>query len=242
MRKVSKRVQATQMKNVLKIWAEKHEIESDPYVVGLLDALSAGGSISFWATLSPFEFLPQKLFSIPQERILRFARLLKNILIFLPVAFTWSAIGRATSAYQLYNSANPNKVSNFLDFWQNGYGYLGSIWKIGSVAALDALIILILIILVFSIHVLEEKNQKVLNTLQHNFESERFSLALTLSQFLFERREITDLTLKDSVADSLFNLKSTAVSIDSTSKNLAKLSQSSSFSKYVTLLKKFGAV
>jgi hypothetical protein len=240
MPKFTKQNQAIEIHESLNNWANKHQLTNDPYVQGLSEAILSRGSIAFWSTLSPFEFLPQKTFTIVQERISRSAQLLKNLLIFLPVAVTWSAIGKATSAYQRFNSANPNKVSNFLDFWQNGYGFLPNFWKIGSIAALDAIIIFILISLVFSIHLLDSRNQKILRSLQQDFEGERFSLALKLSKYLFTTRNVTDLTLKDSVADALHNLQATTSNIKVASKELTKTSQSSSFAKYVALIKKLG--
>jgi hypothetical protein len=80
---------------------------------------------------------------------------LRNSLVFLPVALTWFAISKATSAFALYTSDNSLSVVNFLDFWENGYGVLASRWALSNVATLDFEIILLIIALTIAITFLD---------------------------------------------------------------------------------------
>ena len=112
--------------NLLKSWSVQHKFQDDPYVSGLLGALESGENLEVWASLDPLDYLPtpsDKSNDIFQ-RINLGLTITRNALVFLPVALTWFAISKASAAFAVYTANNTLTVSNFLDFWENGYGVL----------------------------------------------------------------------------------------------------------------------
>ena len=132
--------------NSLQSWATLYNVQNDPYVSGLTSAISARKNLPMWASLDPLEYLPHA--HINTHKRLHFVSLIlsivRNSLVFLPVALTWFAISEATKAFALYTSDNSLSVVNFLDFWENGYGVLASRWALSNVATLDFQIILLI--------------------------------------------------------------------------------------------------
>jgi len=220
----------------LQHWAIENQLLKNPYVSGLLQALENRKNLAFWASLNPIEFLPFPRIQSSRRRISSLLSLIRNILIFVPVALTWTAVGAATTAFQAYNVRNPNNVSNFLDFWQNGYGLLDNFWKIGHIATLDAIIIGVVIALIIVIHFLnlrinlDEKNAKFIS------DQKRLALAISLGEYLFTKRSISDLTMKDSLANATNDLLQSSKNINNTSKDLLKLTKDNSISKIVSIL------
>lgn len=95
----------------LQAWATKWNCRADPYVVGLSNAISQRDDLTMWASLSPREYLPQPVLSTRSgiiETVSRLLTLVRNVLVFIPVAITWFAIGKASEAYGLFTADNPN--------------------------------------------------------------------------------------------------------------------------------------
>lgn len=207
-------------------WALKYDLQTDPYVKGLIKGLTERKHLPMWASLSPFEFLPLPNISVPRKKFYDLLVLLRNILIFVPVALTWQAVSQATTAFEKYISANPNSVVNFLEFWQNGKGYLTERWKIGSVAKLDFILISIIILMIFILHFQKRAIDSTRLKLESLANTERLEIGLSLHEYLFTKREVSDLTLKDDLIEiiedlkktSNYNLKSTKELNDSTKK------------------------
>jgi len=130
------------LRDSLTAWANKHGFLNDPYVVGLTAALDTRRNLSMWATLSPLEYLPRPEAKGRRLRLIKFITLVRNTLIFAPVALTWAAVGKATTAFGIYVGDNAGAVVNFLEFWQNGYGVLDKKWTLGNVATLDFILII----------------------------------------------------------------------------------------------------
>jgi len=128
-------------------WAVKHSLLEDPYLVSVSRAIEQNESLDFWSTIDPSTRLPRPL-SKTGEQLIRWARYLaitRNILVFLPVAITWKAIAEATSAFSEFLEGNSAAPVNFLDFWQDGYGILDPIYRIGTIAEIDFWIIILVI-------------------------------------------------------------------------------------------------
>ena len=121
--------------NSLQSWAEQYQLSDDPYVAGLTAAVSNRKNLPMWASLNPLEYLPHaKVRSNPQLHLVTLIMTIaRNALVFLPVALTWFAISKATSAFATYTANNTLQVVNFLDFWENGYGVLSKTWSLSLI-------------------------------------------------------------------------------------------------------------
>ena len=132
---------------LIESWARKNNCINDAYVSNLISALNQNENLSMWATTDPFELLPYP--EVQQgsriKKLIKTFTLWRNALVFAPVAFTWLAVGQATSAFQIYIDQNINATVNFLQFWQNGFNLLDEKWRIGTVAITDATIVFVVI-------------------------------------------------------------------------------------------------
>jgi hypothetical protein len=120
--------QAEALLQHIQSWARKADVVNTPYVAGLTAAINSKKDLHIWATLEPFQYLPYPIVTVGARivRLVRILTVLRNVLVFAPVALTWAAVGQATSGFSAYVKENGANVVNFLDFWQNGYGYIGT--------------------------------------------------------------------------------------------------------------------
>ena len=80
----------------LAFWATKRELLQDPNVLDMIKDITEDRNLGFWANQDPLEFMP----SVDSNAGLKFMNyakifaLIRNVLIFLPVAVTWKAVVR----------------------------------------------------------------------------------------------------------------------------------------------------
>ena len=194
--------------DLLESWARKYGLIKDPYVARLLMALKENRNLAMWSTMDPVVLLPYSP-SINGKKLRKIsARLaiLRNALVFAPVAFTWLAVGQATSAFQKFVDINSTATVNFLEFWQNGYDVLDEKWRISTVAATDAGIVFVVIFLSISITYLNEvaKNRKEEEDVV--LQEERIEIALAIKEYLHSKQSVTRLTLNQGIATAIENL------------------------------------
>jgi hypothetical protein len=210
--------------NSLQSWAQEHDLVADPYISGLSNAVSNRKNLPMWASLNPLEYLPHAAAQINKtlKRIVLFITITRNALVFLPVALTWYAIAKATSAFAIYTADNTLGVVNFLDFWENGYGVLADEWSLSHVATLDFQIILVIIILTIAITLIDKRIRE--NHAQHvmALDEDRINLALSISSFLFDHQRVTQVSMNQSLAKSLRDLSNSTQALDKSSKELGK--------------------
>ncbi|CAN2242291.1 hypothetical protein MCEMZLE42_01004 [actinobacterium SCGC AAA044-D11] len=214
--------------NLLKSWSIQHKFQDDPYVSGLLDALETEENLEVWASLDPLDYLPapsdksNNLF----QRINLGLTIVRNALVFLPVALTWYAISKASAAFSVYTANNTLTVSNFLDFWENGYGVLSKEWSLSHVATLDFQIILVIILLTIAISVIERVLR--IRSAKSNLEIDeaKFQLAIQIKSYLFDHERITDVTMNQSLGRAVKQLQDSTKSLNMISKELLKLVKS----------------
>ena len=193
---------------LLELWARKHGFLNDPYIQKIIPALIRKKNLTMWSTVDPFEALPRPV----SRRGASFARAAKittswrNALVFSPVAITWIAVGKATTAFELYVSENTNATVNFLQFWQNGYGYLSDFWLISKVAFFDAIIVFSIILMTLGINYFWQISDGLTEKEEIELENERLQLAYALKEYLFTKRSITRLALNQSIASAVDNL------------------------------------
>jgi hypothetical protein len=236
--------------NSINAWISRHNLQSDPYLNGLLLAIEKRKDLHLWAELDPNQYLPhpETRAGFAKARLVRILTVIRNVLVFAPVALTWAAVSAATTGFSQYIKENGADVVNFLDFWQNGYGILSNEWKIGNVARLDFVIVLIVIALTLYVsqagHTVDEAKIAAENAI----DLERIALAIEIHTALSDKKKITTVTMNASLAGAIsrlvsatHNLEDAAVVIDKAAKKLPKQPAQSSFLDSISFDESFKA-
>jgi len=223
-RRVSNSKKHLELADQVDSWAYKYQVSRDPYTNGLSNSLREKKNLQIWAAMNPIEYLPQPEITegIAIARWARLLTLIRNVLVFAPVALTWAAVGQATSAFSRYVDENGADVVNFLDFWTNGYGYLGTEWQISKVAFLDFSIILVVIILTLIASVFGKRASELQAKFDQQIERERIGLAVEINSFLFDKQKATNVSMNASLAGAIAKLLNATDSLEDVTKNLAK--------------------
>lgn len=210
--------------NSIDLWAKKYDVNNDPYVLQLVTNLRTRKNLTFLASLNHFDLLPNPELQSTKKRedLNRMLAVARNMLVFLPVAITWFAVSKATSAFSLYTSKNSVSVVNFLEFWQNGYGVLAKEWTIGRVALLDFLLIVLVILLTLVTSYLGNKNQINRQKEIEKIDAERTSIAIDISSYLFDKQTVTPLSMNQNLATALSKLLNATESLDKSTSILEK--------------------
>lgn len=206
------------------VWARKNGSSNDAVVTSLLRDLSEMSDLDAWASLPVMELLPPINAPKADSKITLANRIaiIRNLLVFVPVALTWIAVSKATSAFGAYTAENKAAVVNFLEFWQNGYGVLASEWTIGHIAFLDFAIITVVIVLSLIVSFLEIQHKKMLSTDVAKKENERLALGIKLHKYLNSKRVSTPEVVNANVSNSVRTLLATSKELNKASKELAK--------------------
>ena len=212
------------LQNTLQSWAQQYGLHEDPYISGLSNAVANRKNLPMWASLNPLEYLPHAPANVSKvmKRIVLIVTIIRNALVFLPVALTWYAIAKATSAFALYTADNTLGVVNFLDFWENGYGVLAEEWSLSHVATLDFQIILVIIILTIAITLLDKRVRDQYAAEVALLDEDRIRLAMAISTFLFDHQRVSQVSMNQSLAKALRDLLNSTESLDKSSKELGK--------------------
>lgn len=205
-------------------WISQHNLQSDPYLNGLLSAIDNKKDLHIWAELNPVEYLPhpETNAGAATARLVRLLTVIRNVLVFAPVALTWAAVSAATSGFSEYISANGADVVNFLDFWQNGYDILGSEWRIGNVARLDFIIVMIVIALTLYVSQGSHKVDELQRLAEEAIDRQRLALAIEIHAALHDKRKITNVTMNASLAGAISRLVSATHSLDGAAREIEK--------------------
>ena len=205
-------------------WAILNSVKNDSYVSRLSYALRNKENLNFWANLSALESLPFPTSNAgkSQSKISQILILIRNVLVFAPVALTWWAVSEATRGFSIYLAQNGENVVNFLDFWQNGYGVLGSEWRIANVAKLDFIIILIVIILTLMSASYSNRAATLIESSRDKIEIERATLALEIDKELFDYRKMTPAVFNQTMANSVSRLNEATKNLQESTKLLQK--------------------
>jgi hypothetical protein len=204
-------------------WAERNGVTDDRIVQDLLQDFEAEENLNIWATMDPFEYLPQPA-PVQGAKLLNWAKTtanIRNVMVFLPVALTWEAVSKATEAFAKFVEANNATTVNFLEFWQNGYDVLPSFWTISHIASLDFLIILGVIALSLIATFLNGKGSSKNKAELHEIEKDRLGIALALKMYLYAMREIDKSNIKEGVASSVSALLTATSSLSKSARQLS---------------------
>jgi hypothetical protein len=192
----------------LRSFGDRYQVSNHPYISGLLTAIESKKNLHIWAELDPLDYLPhpEAVSAAPKARLVRILTVVRNVLVFAPVALTWAAVSAATTGFSKYIDANGADVVNFLDFWQNGYDILAEEWKIGNVARLDFIIVVIVILLTLYVSQAGHKVEEIEIAEEAAIDSERLALALDIQAQLHDKRKITTVNMNASLAGAISRL------------------------------------
>ncbi len=228
----------------LRRWAATHQISDDIYLSQLADALDNGSQLDYWSRYDNLDLLPNPVGRIG-HRELRLSDALinfRNIMVFVPVAFTWAGISQATAAFSEYSASNTNTIVNFFDFWENGYGVLNQFWTLSNIALIDFLLLTIIIIASTLITIFQGKARRLIWVAEKKNDQIRMEIALKLNKYLHDFRSPTPIIVNQRIAQSITNLKKSSEELVRASKNLdkgaANLSKSSPVLTQLSALKK----
>lgn len=220
-----KKVQPTTvLAEKLEDWSRLRGVERDPYLSQLTESLRERKNLHIWAELQPLDFLPYPKSSAQNRKsdLVRILTLIRNVLVFAPVALTWAAVSAATTGFAAYTKENGASVVNFLDFWQNGYGYLSDKWKIGEVARLDFILVMIVIVLTLFVSIVGHRSQELRNEEEALIDQERSIMALEIAQVLHDKRKVTTVTMNQALAGSISRLVNATHNLESAAKEINK--------------------
>jgi hypothetical protein len=223
-----KKLQATDhLADTLDQWANKYRAADDAYLSNLIHALRDRKGLHIWAELDPLDYLPHPESRVASTRtsLIRLLTVIRNVLVFSPVALTWAAIGEATTAFSVYIKENGANVVNFLDFWQNGYDTLGEKWRIGNVALLSFIIILTVIALTLYVSIAGHKAKQLRHNEEALIDADRLALAIEISTVLYDKRRITAVTMNQALAGSIARLVTATRSLEVAAKSIEKSSK-----------------
>lgn len=226
----TKKVQATTvLAEKLERWVFLRGVKNDPYLHQLIEALHSRKNLHVWAEIQPLEFMPHptSLIQSTQTNLVRILTIVRNVLVFAPVALTWAAVSAATTGFAAYTKENGASVVNFLDFWQNGYGYLADHWHIGEVARLDFLLVVVVIVLTLYVSLAGHKAHTARINEEIKIDQERAELALEITAVLHDKRKITTVTMNQALAGSISRLVSATQNLETAAKDIAKAQKQS---------------
>ncbi len=224
LRRTRKNTQHLEVAEALDKWATQYGQKSDPYISALISDLVENKNLPMWAAMDPMDYLPTPAISGGYSAVkwTRLMTVIRNVLVFAPVALTWFAVGKATEGFSKYVKIHGTDVVNFLDFWQNGYQTLAKEWTIGRIATLDFLIIFLVIALTLAVSITGKRANDLQENSENQIDRDRVGIAVTLQSFLFDKKAVTALSMNASMANLLTKLLNAADSLEATTKSLEK--------------------
>ena len=207
-------------------WGKKRQLTNDAYLSGLADAIENDQDLTVWASTDVLANFPHAFIKPAESRLYSMLVLLRNILVFVPVALTWLAISKATTAFAIYTAKQTGSVANFLQFWEDGYGFLSKSWTISHVAVLDFFIITAVIALTLVTPIMAQSADARAEREEVDAERERLGLAVEITAFLFDKKEVNTVTMSAALARSVQNLRTSTKLLSDSAKRIEKIAKS----------------
>jgi hypothetical protein len=231
-----------ELANSLEQWAIRYSLNADPYVVGLLQGMRSKKKIAFWADTRAVDMLPlpEATSGIATKKRLDALLAFRNIMVFVPIAFTWAAISQATTAFAEYAKRGEAKVVNFFDFWENGYGVLSPFWTLSNVARIDFLLLAIIIFVSIGISLSERKLSNLETSEKARLDTERLQIAINIDEALSDYRYPTTQLVNRQLAQSIVNLNETARALRAAAKEQESFNRKSA--NYKELLSELAGI
>ena len=199
-------------------WAEKYEVAEDPYVKGLTEDLPKSKNLSLWSGIDPFDNLPFPEIRNKIRSLHKWVLIIRNSLVFLPVAFTWFSLRGAISKYR-----NAPIGTEFLVFWESGKAEgveLASHFRLSFIALSTFVLILIVVGLTFFIGILKGIYEKAEKAQDKEVDLNRQRVALELSRILDSRHWVRPETFEEAFGSALDKLANAIASVDEASGKL----------------------
>lgn len=192
-------------------WATKWNVADDPYVAGLNAAVTRRDNMTMWASLDPTDMLPTPEIRSGQlmSRIARVLTVVRNVLVFVPVALTWLAIQHATDAFGKWAEGKDAQV-NFLQFWQNGSGVLADKYRIQNIAKVDFYLIALIVVATLVASLLESRAKATVSVLEKSADRERLFVGLKIAEALQGNKTASPESITESLAFALNDLSQAA--------------------------------
>ena len=192
-------------------WAARWNVTEDPYVAGLNAAVTRRDNMTMWASLDPTDMLPTPEIQSGRQlsRIARVLTVLRNVLVFVPVALTWLAIQHATDAFGKWAEGKDAEV-NFLQFWQNGYGVLDNHYRIQNIAFIDFILIMLIVIATLVASLLESRAKSTVSVLEKLADRERLFVGLKIAEAMQGNKTASPESITESLAFALNDLSQAA--------------------------------
>ena len=189
-------------------WALSNGLLENSRIRDLTRDLENQSNMAYWSSFGPDDILPVarpevllKLKSWYQRVVF-----LRNLLVFLPVTITWIAISEASSSFSEFTAANTGSIVNFLQFWQDGYGFLAPIWRLSSIAMIDFFILALIMLLTTSLPFINSRIRRIEDRSDESSFQAREELGKDLFEFFVKSQEVTPLTFNRTLAKSLRDL------------------------------------
>ena len=204
--------QVAEVRDAALSWASRWQVDDDPYIMGITDAIGDRENLTSWAAIDPYELLP---YPEPHSgrglrRLTRVILVLRNVTVFVPVALTWFAINKATSAYGPYlDGLEPGASTSFLEFWQSGGAdgtMLDSFWRVQHVAFLAAIIIAGIVSATLLVGAFEARSRAQSERQESRIELERRALALEITVGLQGSKSASPASITEALALALGDL------------------------------------
>lgn len=208
----------------ISLWAIENQQSDSRHIQDLLKDINSTSNWNYWSSLEANDLLP-KLSSLNSKRLRdRYQKFLffRNLLVFLPVTITWIAISEASSKFSEFTAANEGSVVNFLQFWQDGYGYLLSVWRLSSVALIDFLILALIMVLTIILQLVSSQAEKLESIENERDYLSRGVLIREIFDFFSRNQKITGLNFDKTLANSLRDLSKSTRNLEQITKELNK--------------------
>lgn len=234
----------TELAQAITEWKNQNSVADDAYLSQVCNAINSGTDLNFWSQYDAIDLLPypDKLGGAKETAIADLLITVRNILVFVPIAFTWAGISQATAAFSKYSEANPNKVVNFFDFWENGYDVLNPFWVLSNIALITSTLLTLIIVGSVGIAYLQKSARLLQRTTKNSVEQSRLNLALAMNKYLFDFRDVTPIILNQSLNGSIRDLRVASASLSkvmkSAEKNATELARGSVVRSQLDQLKK----
>lgn len=244
MAKRRKSTQSEQVIQSIRKWMELSESRNDPNLIKLIQDIEADQNLKIWAemNLETIITIPDSGRFLRQLRRINTLTNLRNILVFSPVALTWASISVVTDAFAEYEKENPNAIVNFLQFWQQGFGYLSDFWILSSVAIFDAALVLIVIVLTYLIGLLTQKNIEIERLKAIKNQEFRIQTIFEIQNYLFMYKFPTQAQINRNILSSSKTLEKGLGTLNrlikKLEKDIARYPNSNTLAKEVKTLNK----
>ena len=216
-----------EMSEKVRLWAISNELWEHQRIDELIQDLENQNNYAYWSSQRPSELLPQKFDSATDNAESWYQRVLflRNLLVFLPVTITWIAISEASSSFSEFTTENSGSIVNFLQFWQDGYGYLASIWRLSSIALIDFFILATIMFLTSILPIFKARIARQQERFDRKNADARDALCKELFEFFVNNQIVAPLNFDRKLAKSLRDLSKSTQNLEKVTKELAKTSK-----------------